>query len=601
MRKGTPAKILQLLKPQAGWIVLTLVLAVIYVAGSLYAPMLSGRAVDLIVGEGDVDFPGLAAIGLRIGITVGITALAQWLMGLVNQRITYRTVCRLRSIAFRKLETLPASYLDTHRPGDTISRFTNDTETFSDGLLMGFTQLFTGVLTIIVTLVLLFSISWQIALAVLVLTPISMFAARFIAGRTFSLFLDQSKKRAQMTSFVDEYVGNARSVRAFGCADRADETFDTINDELTDVGIRATFYSSLANPTTRFVNAIVYAVVGILGAFLVINGPVTVGQLVVALSYANQYTKPFNDISTVMTEMQNALACAERVFEFAEEEPEPADAEDAVLLGAVAAAAGDAVPVAAGDAKSPAADSAGIEFRNVYFGYEPDRPVIRGLNFSMSPGEHIALVGRTGCGKTTLMNLLLRFYDPDEGQILIDGYATTDITRGSLREHFGMVLQDTWLKEGTVAENIAYGKPHAARAEIVEAAKRARADSFIRRLPQGYDTLIGEDGGSLSAGQKQLLCIARAMLKDAPVLILDEATSSIDTRTEVLVQEAFDELMKGRSSLVVAHRLSTIVNSDRILVMDAGTIEEEGSHEELLLKKGLYADLYESQFAGQKT
>ena len=574
------ARVLNFLKPYAGFILASLILAVVVVAGTLLAPVLSGRGIDLIVGPGNVDLEGLARIAVRFGVVIAVTAASQWFMGQVNNHITFRVVRDLRALAFAKVERLPISYFDTHKPGDVVSRFTADADQLSDGLLMGFSQLFTGVITIAGTLVLMLSIEWRIAVAVVVLTPISIFVARFIARKSFRLFLKQSESRAKMTAFTEEYTGEAKQIRAFGYEPRAEARFDEINDELAERGLKATFFSSIVNPTTRFVNAIVYAVVGLLGAYMAVHGRISVGELVVVLAYANQYTRPFNDISNVLAELQNALACAARIFEFAdepEEEPDPVGAPE--------------MP----------AEPAAIRFDDVDFGYLPGQKVIGGLNLTVAPGEHIAMVGRTGCGKTTLMNLLMRFYDPTSGEISIGGIPVRSVTRRSLRGQFAMVLQDTWLKDGTVAENIAYGRPDAKPEEIVRAAERARADSFIRRLPQGYETVLTGGGAGLSDGQKQLLCIARAMLVDAPVLILDEATSSIDTRTEVLVQEAFDELMRGRTSLVVAHRISTIRNADRILVMDRGHIVEQGDHETLLAAGGFYAQLYESQFAGNAT
>lgn len=576
LNRSTIRRVLALIRPYAGSVILTLTLAVITVFTTLLAPVISGKAVDLILGPGQVDFAGLAKLAVAMGITILCTAVAQWLMNVVNNRITFQVVRDIRIKAFEQLEILPLKYMDAHRPGDAISRITTDVEQFSDGLLMGFTQLFTGVLTILGTLGVMISIDWRIALVVVALTPLSIFVARFIATHTYSMFKVQSETRAEMTSLVEELVGNAHLVRAFGYESRAEARFEHINLDLQKCGVRAVFFSSLTNPCTRFVNALVYAAVGVLGAFAAIAGSLTVGELSVFLNYANQYTKPFNDISDVMTELQNALACAQRVFDLIDEEPIVPDAPDATVL-----------PMGAGS----------VEFEHVKFRYVPDVPLIEDMNLRVWPGQRIALVGPTGCGKTTLVNLLMRFYEINGGCLKVDGHSIDTVTRDSLRANLGMVLQETWLKSGTIAENIAYGKPDATREEIIEAAKRARAHSFICRLPNGYDTEVAEDGGNISQGQRQLLCIARVMLRRPPILILDEATSSIDTRTEVLVQDAFEELMKGRTSFIVAHRLSTIKNADQILVMKAGNIIERGTHDELLAKGGFYAQLYESQFA----
>ena len=573
---ATLRRVLALIGPYRLLVITTLLLAALTVTATLLAPVLCGRALDLIIGPGQVDFAGLARLALALVGVISVTAVSQWLMGVVNNRITFQVVRDIRVQAFAQLEILPLKTLDKSRPGDTISRVTSDVEQFSDGLLMGFTQLFTGILTILGTLGVMVFIDWRIALVVVLLTPLSIFMARFIATRTYSMFRVQSETRAELTGLVEELVGNEHLVRAFGYESRAEDRFDKVNRELQACGLRATFFSSLTNPCTRFVNALVYAAVGILGAMAAIGGSITVGGLSVFLNYANQYTKPFNDISGVMTELQNALACAQRVFDFIDQEPIRPDAPDAAVLP----------------------DGAGrVEFEHVRFRYDPRVPLIEDMNLRVWPGQRIALVGPTGCGKTTLVNLLMRFYEIDGGEIRVDGHSIDRITRDSLRANLGMVLQETWLKAGTVAENISYGKPDASREEIIAAAKKARAHSFIIRLPQGYDTPITEDGGNLSQGQRQLLCIARVMLRRPPILILDEATSSIDTRTEVLVQAAFDELMEGRTSFIVAHRLSTIRNADQILVMKAGSIIERGTHEELLAKGGFYARLYESQFA----
>lgn len=575
-RRSTVRRVLALIRPYAGLVALTLTLAVVTVVTTLLAPVISGKAVDLILGPGQVDFAGVAKLAVAMAATIACTSLAQWLMNVVNNRITFQVVRDIRVKAFGHLEVLPLKYMDAHRPGDAISRITTDVEQFSDGLLMGFTQLFTGLLTILGTLGVMLSIDWRIALVVVALTPLSIFVARFIATHTYAMFKVQSETRAEMTSLVEELVGNAHLVRAFGYESRAEARFARVNLDLQKCGVRAVFFSSLTNPCTRFVNALVYAAVGVLGAFAAIAGGLTVGELSVFLNYANQYTKPFNDISDVMTELQNALACAQRVFDLIDEEPIRPDAPDAAVL-----------PMGAGS----------VEFEHVKFRYVPDVPLIEDMNLRVWPGQRIALVGPTGCGKTTLVNLLMRFYEINGGCLKVDGHPIDAVTRDSLRANLGMVLQETWLKAGTIADNIAYGKPDATREEIVDAAKRARAHSFICRLPQGYDTVVAEDGGNISQGQRQLLCIARVMLRRPPILILDEATSSIDTRTEVLVQDAFEELMKGRTSFIVAHRLSTIKNADQILVMKAGNIIERGTHDELLARGGFYANLYESQFA----
>ena len=576
VNKGTLRRVLELIRPYAGLVVLTLVLAVVTVVTTLLAPVISGKAVDLIIGPGQVDFGGVGKLAIAMAGTVACTAVSQWLMNVVNNRITFHVVRDMRVRAFEQLEQLPLKYMDAHRPGDAISRITTDVEQFSDGLLLGFTQLFTGILTICGTLGVMLFIDWRIALVVVALTPLSIFVARFIATHTYSMFKVQSETRAELTSLVDELVGNEHLVRAFGYESRAEERFDKINLDLQSCGVRAVFFSSMTNPCTRFVNSLVYAAVGVLGAFAAIAGGITVGDLSVFLNYANQYTKPFNDISDVMTEFQNALACAQRVFDFIDETPILPDASDAVEL-----------PHGAG----------AVEFEHVKFRYVPDVPLIEDMNLKVEPGQRIALVGPTGCGKTTLVNLLMRFYEINGGTLRVDGHPIDTVTRDSLRGNLGMVLQETWLKAGTIAENIAYGKPDATREEIIAAAKKARAHSFICRLSNGYDTEVAEDGGNISQGQRQLLCIARVMLRRPPILILDEATSSIDTRTEVLVQDAFEELMKGRTSFIVAHRLSTIKNADQILVMKDGNIIERGTHDELLDRGGFYAKLYESQFA----
>ena len=571
---------LTLSRPYAGMVILTLTFALITVVTTLLAPVLSGKAVDMILGPGQVDFAGLGKIAIAMAATIACTALAQWLMNVVNNRITFQVVRDMRVRAFGQLEILPLKYMDAHRPGDAISRITTDVEQFSDGLLMGFTQLFTGVLTILGTLGVMLFIDWRIALVVVALTPLSIFVARFIATHTYSMFKVQSETRAEMTSLVEELVGNEHLVRAFGYERRAEERFDKINLDLQKCGVKATFFSSTTNPCTRFVNALVYAAVGVLGAFVAIAGGITVGQLSVFLNYANQYTKPFNEISGVITELQNALACADRLLEFLDSEEMSADPK---LL-----------PEHSETAKGQ------VTFDNVCFSYTKDRPLIRNFSLDVPAGCRVAIVGPTGCGKTTMINLLMRFYDPDSGSISVDGTNTQTIPRRALRRNFGMVLQETWLKTGTVLDNIRMGRPDASEEDVIAAAKAAHAHSFIEQLPNGYYTQIGEDGGSLSAGQKQLLCISRIMLTLPPILILDEATSSIDTRTELRIQRAFAKLMRGRTSFVVAHRLSTIKESDVILVMRDGNIVEQGDHESLLAKNGFYAELYRSQFTDEE-
>ena len=574
--KGTIQRVLKLIQPYRGLVLFTLLLAAVTVLTTLYAPILSGRGVDLIVGQGNVNFPALGKIAIQFGVTVCVTSICQWLMNMVNNRITFQVVRDIRVQAFQHMEILPLSYMDAHKPGDAISRINTDVEQFSDGLLMGFTQLFTGILTIVGTLGFMLSIDWRITLIVVVLTPLSIFVAKFIAEHTYDMFRVQSETRAELTGLVDELIGNEHLVRAFGYESRAEERFDKINADLQICGVKATFFSSITNPATRFVNALVYAAVGVVGALVAIGGGITVGELSVLLNYANQYTKPFNDISGVMTELQNALACAQRVFDFIDEDPILPDAPDAVTL-----------PHGAGS----------VEFEHVKFRYVPDVPLIEDMNLRVQPGQRIALVGPTGCGKTTLVNLLMRFYEVEGGAILLDGVDTRTLTRAGLRENFGMVLQDTWLFEGTIAENIAYSKPGASRQEIIAAAKAARVDFFVHTLPQGYDTILTNDAENISVGQRQLLTIARVFLCDPAVLILDEATSSVDTRTEMEIGRAMKALMQGRTSFVIAHRLSTIVDADLILMMQEGNIIEQGTHQELLAAGGAYAELYNSQFA----
>lgn len=580
-QKGTLKKVLKYVQRHGFFMVLSILFAAITVALTLYTPILIGDAIDLIVGKGQVDFAGIAAILIKTGIIIGITALIQWLMNTINNRITYHVVRDIRNEAFRKIEILPLSYIDAHPYGDIVNRVIADADQFADGLLMGFTQLFTGIVTILGTLFFLFSISWQIAIVVVIVTPLSLFIARFIANRTYRMFRVQSETRGQQTAFIDEMIGNQKVVQAFSHEGEALEEFDRINDRLADCSLKATFYSSLTNPCTRFVNSVVYAGVALAGALICIAtagavNPFTIGQLSACLSYANQYTKPFNEISGVVTELQNALACASRLFELIEEEPQIPEPADAVELADV---------------------KGSVELNDVSFSYVPDRKLIEGLNLSVKPGQRIAIVGPTGCGKTTIINLLMRFYDVNSGSITVEGTDIRNATRNSLRSSYGMVLQETWLRSGTIRDNIVMGKPDATDEEIIAAAKASHAHSFIKRLPQGYDTVITEDGGSLSQGQKQLLCITRVMLCLPPMLILDEATSSIDTRTEIKIQDSFAKMMNGRTSFIVAHRLSTIREADVILVMKDGHIIEQGNHEELLAKNGFYANLYNSQFA----
>ena len=576
-KKSTLKKVLKRIK-KYGWLVaLSLIMAVATVLLTLYLPILTGEAVDGIIAKGLVNFTGLLKILKKMVIVLGTTALFQWFMNIINNHITYHVVKDIRKEAFEKLEKLPLKYVDSRSYGDIVSRMISDVDQFAEGLLMGFTQLFTGVLTIVGTLFFMFDINIKIALVVVILTPLSLFVAGFIAKRTYTMFQKQSETRGEQTSLIEEMVGNLKIVKAFGHEDENQEKFDEINGRLQKYSLDAIFYSSLVNPCTRFINSMIYAGVGITGAIAALNGRLSVGQLTCFLSYANQYTKPFNEISGVITELQNALACAARVFELIEETPEIPDKEDAVTLE---------------DARGE------IRLENVYFSYTADQKLIQDFNLSVKPGQRIAIVGPTGCGKTTLINLLMRFYDVNEGHILIDGHQISDITRGSLRTNYGMVLQDTWIRNGTVKDNFVIGKPEATMEEVIRAAKESHAHDFIKRLPSGYDTVLGEDGGNLSQGQKQLLCITRVMLCLPPMLILDEATSSIDTRTEIKIQQAFARMMEGRTSFIVAHRLSTIREADIILVMKDGNIIEQGNHNELLLKGGFYAELYNSQFTG---
>ena len=569
-------KVLKKIRPYRFTLALSLIFAVITVILTLYFPLLTGEAVDCIIGEGMVDFAAIAPIAVKMAVIAALTALSQWAMNICNNRITYNVTRDIRDEAFKKIEILPLKYIDNHSAGDIVSRVIADVDQFADGLLMGFTQLFTGVLTILGTLFFMFRINTVISLVVLLATPISLFVAAFIAGRTYRLFRLQSETRGEETAFIDEMIGNQKVVQAFCHEDKSMKKFDEINSRLEKASLLSTFFSSITNPSTRFVNSLVYTSVGIVGAFSVIGGNLSVGQLSAFLSYANQYTKPFNEISGVITELQNAIACAARIFELIEEKPQTPDSDNAVVLGTA---------------------DGNVELKNVYFSYSPDRSLIENLNLSAAKGQRIAIVGPTGCGKTTLINLLMRFYDVDSGSVSVDGYDIRNITRKSLRSNYGMVLQDTWLKSGTIRENIVMGKPDATDEEVIAAAKASHAHSFIKRLPQGYNTFITEDGGSLSQGQKQLLCITRVMLCLPPILILDEATSSIDTRTEMKIQHAFHQMMEGRTSFIIAHRLSTIQDADLILVMNDGRIIERGTHSELLEKNGFYAKLYNSQFA----
>ncbi|GFI44712.1 putative ABC transporter ATP-binding protein [Lachnospiraceae bacterium] len=584
-QKETLIKVLRYIKPYKFVLALTVLMAVISVALTLYLPILTGDAVDRIAFIFDpsslnVDMPmiwqGLLGILRKMGAVIVLTALTQWVMNICNNKMVYSIIQDIRKKAFKRLEELPLKYLDAHSHGDIVSRVVADVDQFADGLLIGFTQLFTGVVTILGTLGFMLSVNVGITVVVVVITPVSLFVASFIAKQTFSMFKLQSETRGEQTALINEMIGNQKVVQAFGREEKTLERFDEINGRLEKCSLRAIFFSSLTNPCTRFVNSLVYTGVGLTGALAALRGGLSVGQLTCFLSYANQYTKPFNEISGVITELQNALACAARIFELIEEEPQVPDKEGAVVL-----------------------KNAGgkVDIEDVSFSYVPDKKLIENLSLHVKPGQRIAIVGPTGCGKTTIINLLMRFYDVDQGKISVDGSNIQNITRKSLRTSYGMVLQDTWLKRGTIRENIIVGKPGATEEEIITAAKASHAHSFIKRLPNGYDTVIGEDGGSLSGGQKQLLCITRVMLSLPPMLILDEATSSIDTRTEIRIQKAFAAMMEGRTSFIVAHRLSTIQNADVILVMKDGHIIEQGSHRELLDKKGFYAELYNSQFA----
>ncbi len=575
-QKSTLRKVLRYIRRYWGYLGASIILAAVTVALTLYLPILIGQAVDRIVGKGAVDFAGIFVILRKMAVIIGLTAVAQWVMNACNNKITYNVIRDIRTEAFEKIEKLPLKYLDAHSYGEIVSRVIADVDQFADGLLMGFTQFFTGIVTIFGTLIFMLTISVRIAVAVVVITPVSLFVASFIAKKTFSMFKLQSETRGEQTAFIEEMVGNQKVVQAFSHEDEALEKFDEINERLQKYSLRAIFFSSITNPSTRFVNSLVYATVGVVGAFTAIAGGISVGQLSSLLSYANQYTKPFNEISGVITELQNALACAGRVIELIEEDAEVPDAEDAVDLEHA---------------------NGKVELSHVYFSYVPEQKLIEDFNLSVKPGQRVAIVEPTGCGKTTLINLLMRFYDVNSGTIKVSDIPLQQLTRKSLRDNYGMVLQETWLRSGSIRDNIAMGKPDATDEEIIAAAKASHAHGFIKRLPEGYDTVIAEDGGNLSQGQKQLLCIARVMLCLPPMLILDEATSSIDTRTEIKIQNAFAKMMQGRTSFIVAHRLSTIREADIILVMKDGSIIEQGNHEELLEKNGFYAKLYNSQFA----
>ena len=567
--------LLRYVRPYRQLLVISLIFAVITVSATLYAPILVGDAIDIIVTKGNVDFEGVAKILFKLGIVIGAAGLAQWLMTLCTNKVSYCTVRDLRNDAFSNLQKLPLSYIDRCKQGDMISRLVSDIENVSDGLLMGFTQLFTGIVTIFGTLIFMLTINVKITLVVVFITPLSLFVARFISRNTFRLFRRQTEARGELTALVDEMIGSGKAVKAFSYEEEAEERFEKLNQDLRHVWVRAVFFSSLTNPCTRFINGLVYSFVGIIGAFTAIGGAFTVGQLSCFLTYANQYTKPFNEISGVITELQSALAAARRALDVIEEKPEAPDPEDTVLLNGT---------------------DGSLRAEKVFFSYSPDVPLIESFSLDVKPGQHIAIVGPTGCGKTTFINLLMRFYDVTDGVISLGEVPINSCTRSSLRSQYGMVLQETWLKTGTIRENLSYGKPDATLEEITAAAKSAHCHSFIKRLPQGYDTVITNEGGSLSQGQKQLLCIARIMLSLPPVLILDEATSSIDTRTEILIQQTFAEMMKGRTSFIIAHRLSTIREADSIIVMDSGHIVEQGTHKELLSANGFYSKLYNSQF-----
>ena len=578
-RKATLNRVLHKIRPYSAFVVCSLLVAAVSVAAQLYIPILCGDAIDKMLGKGNVDLAGVLRIAVSILVVAAVAALAQWLLSVCNNRITFSVSRDLRNEALRKIQTLPLSYLDSHPSGDIVSRMVADVDTFADGLLMGFTQLFSGILTIFGTLLFMLRENVPITLVVVCITPLSLVVAGFLAKRSYGYFQSQSTVRGKQTALVNEMIEGQKVVQAFGHEAESLAAFDEVNGQLQDVSLKAIFFSSLTNPATRFVNNIVYAGVGLVGALYAVRGGITIGQLSVFLSYANQYTKPFNEISGVVTELQNALACAARVFELLDAEDQVPETENAAALQ----------------------PDGHVQLQDVSFRYLPDHPLIEGLSLDVQPGQRIAIVGPTGCGKTTLINLLMRFYDVNSGSIKVSGTDIRDVTRASLRGSYGMVLQDTWLRAGTVRENIAYGKPDATMDEVIAAAKAAHAHSFIRRLPEGYDTVIAEDGGNISQGQKQLLCIARVMLCLPPMLILDEATSSIDTRTEVRIQKAFARMMQGRTSFIVAHRLSTIREADVILVMKDGHIVEQGNHDQLLAQGGFYAKLYNSQFEGVQT
>ncbi|MBE5940772.1 MAG: ABC transporter ATP-binding protein [Lachnospiraceae bacterium] len=572
---GTLINVLRYIGRYWYYLIVSLICAVVYSLLSLYVPILTGDAIDMIIGKGNVNFDGLASLLVKMAVVVAVAAIAWWIMGLCNNKITYSVIRDVRKDAFKKIQKLHISFIDSHSHGDMVSRVIADVDTFADGLLMGFSQLFTGIITIVATLVFMVSINFKIALIVVVLTPLSLIAASVVAKATFNMSKKQSEIRGKQTAFIDEMVGNLKVVKAHSHEDENMEVFDEVNDELKKCSTKAIFYSSITNPLTRFINGLVYAVVALSGGLEVISGVISVGCLSTLLIYANQYTKPFNEISGVVTELQTALACAARIFELINYREIVPDDDDAYVLDEV---------------------QGSVELKNVSFSYVPERKLIENFNVKVEPGQRVAIVGPTGCGKTTIINLLMRFYDVNDGEILIDGHNVQNITRESLRTNFGMVLQETWLKSGTIRDNIAMAKENATLDEVIAAAKAAHAHSFIKRLEKGYDTVIGEDGGSLSQGQKQLLCIARLMLALPPMLILDEATSSIDTRTELKIQNAFAKLMKGRTSFIVAHRLSTIKEADIILVMKDGNVIEQGNHEELMARNGFYTNLYNSQF-----
>ena len=575
-RNATLRRVLEKIRPYGFFVVCSLIVAAVSVAAQLYIPILCGSAIDMMLGKGNVDFNGVLRIVVEIVIVAVVAAFAQWLLSVCNNRITFSVSRDLRNAALRKIQTLPLSYLDSHPSGDIVSRMVADVDTFADGLLMGFTQLFSGVLTILGTLLFMLSENVPITLVVVCITPLSLVVASFLAKRSYKYFQGQSTVRGEQTALVNEMIEGQKVVQAFGHEAESLAAFDEVNGRLQSVSLKAIFFSSMTNPATRFVNNIVYAGVGLVGAVYAVAGGITIGQLSIFLNYANQYTKPFNEISGVVTELQNAFVCAGRIFELIDEEPQVPDAADARVLEEA---------------------QGNVDLKDVYFQYVPEKKLIQNFNLQVKPGQRVAIVGPTGCGKTTVINLLMRFYDVNSGSIKVDGTDIRDITRGSLRTNYGMVLQETWLRSGTIRDNICMGKPDATEEEIIAAAKASHAHSFIKRLPQGYDTVITEDGGSLSQGQKQLLCITRVMLCLPPMLILDEATSSIDTRTEIKIQNAFAKMMEGRTSFIVAHRLSTIQSADVILVMKDGNIIEQGNHETLLAKGGFYANLYNSQFA----